>query len=125
MSEKRTILIIEDEHTISNFICRALSTNDYKPIPAASGQEGLSLFFSHGPDLVLLDWDCPIWTGWMCSPSSGTYPARCPSSSSLPGTGSRRRSRRWTWGQTTMWSSPSACLSCWPASAPPCAGLTK
>ena len=63
MSEKRTILIIEDEHTISNFICRALSTNDYKPIPAASGQEGLSLFFSHGPDLVLLDLGLPDMDG--------------------------------------------------------------
>lgn len=63
MSEKRTILIIEDEHTISNFICRALSANDYKPIPAASGQEGLSLFFSHGPDLVLLDLGLPDMDG--------------------------------------------------------------
>ena len=39
MSDKRTILIIEDEHTISNFICRALNANDYKSIPAASGKE--------------------------------------------------------------------------------------
>ena len=31
MNEKRVILVIEDEHTISNFICRALSANDYKP----------------------------------------------------------------------------------------------
>ena len=63
MSDKRTILIIEDEHTISNFICRALSANDYKPIPAVSGQEGLSLFFSHGPDLVLLDLGLPDMDG--------------------------------------------------------------
>ena len=59
MNEKRVILVIEDEHTISNFICRALIANDYKPIPAASGKEGLSLFFSHGPDLVLLDLGLP------------------------------------------------------------------
>ncbi len=63
MSEKRTVLLIEDEHTISNFICRALSANDYKPISAASGQEGLSLFFSHGPDLVLLDLGLPDMDG--------------------------------------------------------------
>ena len=63
MSEKRTVLLIEDEHTISNFICRALSANDYKPIAAASGQEGLSLFFSHGPDLVLLDLGLPDMDG--------------------------------------------------------------
>lgn len=59
MSDKRTILLIEDEHTISNFICRALAANDYKAIPAASGKEGLSLFFSHSPDLVLLDLGLP------------------------------------------------------------------
>ena len=59
MSEKRVVLVIEDEHAISNFICRALSSNDYKPIAAASGKEGLSLFFSHSPDLVLLDLGLP------------------------------------------------------------------
>ena len=63
MSEKRTILVIEDEHAISNFICRALSASDYKPLAAASGKEGLSLFFSHGPDLVLLDLGLPDMDG--------------------------------------------------------------
>lgn len=59
MNEKQTILIIEDERTISNFISRALSANDYRTIPAYTGKEGLSLFFSHGPDLVLLDLGLP------------------------------------------------------------------
>ena len=63
MSEKRLVLVIEDEHAISNFICRALSANDYKPLAAASGKEGLSLFFSHGPDLVLLDLGLPDMDG--------------------------------------------------------------
>lgn len=59
MSEKRVILVVEDERTISNFICRALSANDYKPIPAGTGKEAVSLFFSHRPDLVLLDLGLP------------------------------------------------------------------
>ena len=63
MSEKRVILVIEDEHTISNFICRALTANDYKPIAAFTGKEGLSLFFSHSPDLVLLDLGLPDTDG--------------------------------------------------------------
>ena len=63
MTEKRAVLVVEDEHAISNFICRALSTNDYKPIPATSGKEGLSLFFSHSPDLVLLDLGLPDMDG--------------------------------------------------------------
>lgn len=63
MSEKRTILVIEDEHAINNFICRALTASDYKAIPASGGREGLSLFFSHGPDLVLLDLGLPDMDG--------------------------------------------------------------
>lgn len=63
MNEKRLVLVIEDEHAISNFICRALTANDYKPLSAVSGKEGLSLFFSHGPDLVLLDLGLPDMDG--------------------------------------------------------------
>ena len=63
MSEKQTILVIEDERSISNFICRALSANDYKAIPAYRGKEGMSLFFSHSPDMVLLDLGLPDTDG--------------------------------------------------------------
>ena len=63
MSEKQTILIIEDDRSISNFICRALAANDYKAIPAFRGKEGISLFFSHSPDLILLDLGLPDMDG--------------------------------------------------------------
>ncbi|WP_251316054.1 response regulator transcription factor [Flintibacter muris] len=63
MSERQTILIIEDERAISNFISRALNANEYRTIPAYTGKEGLSLFFSHGPDLVLLDLGLPDMDG--------------------------------------------------------------
>ena len=63
MSEKQTVLIIEDDKAISNFISRALSANDYRSIPAYTGKEGLSLFCSHGPDLVLLDLGLPDMDG--------------------------------------------------------------
>ena len=42
MSEKQTILIIEDDRAISNFISRALATNEYRTISAFTGKEGLS-----------------------------------------------------------------------------------
>ena len=63
MSEKQTILVIEDERSISNFICRALTANDYKAIPAYRGKEGMSLVFSPSPDLVLLDLGLPDTDG--------------------------------------------------------------
>ena len=116
MSEKRVVLVIEDEHAISNFICRALSSNDYKPIAAASGKEGLSLFFSHSPDLVLLDLGLPDIDGLDVLSQLSGLPRE------VPVIIISARDRDWIWERTTTWSSPLACRSCWPASAPPCAG---
>lgn len=59
MSDKRTILVVEDEKTISNFISRALTVNDYTPMTASTAKQALALFFSHAPDLVLLDLGLP------------------------------------------------------------------
>ena len=78
MSDKRVILVIEDEHSISNFICRALSSNDYKAIPAYSGKEGLTLFFSHNPDVVLLDLGLPDMDGLEILQRLGELPQEVP-----------------------------------------------
>ena len=59
MSEKHTILVVEDDRSISNFICRALTASGYKAVPATCGREAQTLFFSHMPDLVLLDLGLP------------------------------------------------------------------
>ena len=60
---KTTILIVEDEKTISNFISRTLEVNDYKPVIAATGAEAKTLFFSHCPGLILLDLGLPDMDG--------------------------------------------------------------
>jgi two-component system KDP operon response regulator KdpE len=60
---KTTILIVEDEKTISNFISRTLEANQYRPVVAASGAEARTLFFSHCPSLVLLDLGLPDMDG--------------------------------------------------------------
>ena len=78
MSDKRVILVIEDEHAISNFICRALTSNDYKAIPAYSGREGLTLFFSHNPDLILLDLGLPDMDGLEVLEQFGGLPQEVP-----------------------------------------------
>lgn len=62
MSET-VILVVEDEATISNFICRALVSAGYKPLTAPTGREALTLFFSHRPGLVLLDLGLPDMDG--------------------------------------------------------------
>lgn len=63
MSDERTILVVEDEKAISNFICRALTANNYFPVIAATAKDAVSLFFSHHPDLVLLDLGLPDQDG--------------------------------------------------------------
>lgn len=63
MNDTRTILVVEDEKAISNFICRALTANEYIPITAATVKEAVALFFSHHPHLVLLDLGLPDQDG--------------------------------------------------------------
>ena len=63
MNDNRTILVVEDEKAISNFICRALTANEYLPITAATVKEAVTLFFSRQPHLVLLDLGLPDQDG--------------------------------------------------------------
>ncbi len=77
MSHKITILIIEDEKNICNFISTTLKSNDYKVIECQTGSEALSIATSHCPDVILLDLGLPDMDGinilksirsWSCVP---------------------------------------------------------
>ncbi|MBE5886949.1 MAG: response regulator transcription factor [Lachnospiraceae bacterium] len=59
MSSKYKILVIEDENNIRNFIETILNANDYQTLPAASYEQGLLMYASHTPDLVMLDLGLP------------------------------------------------------------------
>ena len=63
MNSKPMILVIEDDETVSGFVCAILSANDYNPIKAAKGKEGVALAASHSPDLILLDLGLPDMDG--------------------------------------------------------------
>lgn len=54
-----TVLIIEDEKNISDFMTKALKSNGYRVITALSGKAGLSLISSQCPDIILLDLGLP------------------------------------------------------------------
>lgn len=56
---KQTILIIEDEKNIGNYIETIVISNGYKAIRALNGMSGLSLCTSHHPDMILLDLGLP------------------------------------------------------------------
>lgn len=55
----KTVLIIEDDKSILNFLKLSLKTNGYKILEATNGLTGISLFLSHNPDLILLDLGLP------------------------------------------------------------------
>lgn len=59
MAHKLTVLIIEDEKNICNFIETTVTNNGYKAVTAYTGTDGLSLAASCCPDLILLDLGLP------------------------------------------------------------------
>ena len=63
MQQKITVLIIEDEKSICDFMAKTLNTNDYKTITTGSGKEGMAILTSALPDLVLLDLGLPDMDG--------------------------------------------------------------
>ncbi len=60
---KPTILVVEDEKSIGNFICAVLSHNEYNVLQAKNGADALSMVSSHMPDAVLLDLGLPDMDG--------------------------------------------------------------
>ncbi len=63
MGNKKTIVVIEDDISINNFMIACLKNNSYNPISAYSGKEGLSLCSTYCPDLILLDLGLPDMNG--------------------------------------------------------------
>lgn len=54
-----TVLVIEDDKTIQNFLRISLQTRGYKYILADNGLSGISYFYTDNPDMVLLDLGLP------------------------------------------------------------------
>lgn len=59
MAQKLTILIIEDERNICDFLSTSLAMQDYRVLTAHTGGAGLSLAASQCPDVILLDLGLP------------------------------------------------------------------
>lgn len=60
----KTILIVEDEQTISRVLAVYLKHEGYEVVQAFDGREGLKLFTEYKPNLVLLDVMLPEMDGW-------------------------------------------------------------
>ncbi len=64
MTEKHSILIIDDDPLIRRIVTRTLDAKGYKVSEARSGAEGLELAFQDPPDLILLDLMMPGMDGF-------------------------------------------------------------
>ena len=63
MYQKISVMIIEDEKSICDFIGKTLDSHEYKVTAANNGKDGLALITSSLPDLVLLDLGLPDMDG--------------------------------------------------------------
>lgn len=64
MNDDRTLaLIVEDEAPMRRFLKATLTNQEFRVIDAGTAKEGLSLFSSHRPDIVLLDLGLPDGDG--------------------------------------------------------------
>lgn len=63
MYNRVSVLIIEDENNICDFIFKTLRAHQYKCTQARNGKEGLSLITSGVPDIILLDMGLPDLDG--------------------------------------------------------------
>ena len=59
MNNRYRILVVEDEKNITQLLTTLLETNGYQVVSTGNCESGLMLFFSHNPDLVILDLGLP------------------------------------------------------------------
>ena len=62
-NNKYKVLVVEDDRSISGFIQTVLETGDYQVLSAQNGGQGLLMYASHVPDLVVLDLGLPDMDG--------------------------------------------------------------
>ena len=63
MEDKKTLLIVEDDKYIINFISMTLKKEEYAFFVAKSVEEAVSLFYANQPDLIILDLGLPDGDG--------------------------------------------------------------
>src|SRR3954469_24046138 len=65
MAETKTILVVDDDHELSDGLRAVLENQGFRVIQARDGQQGKQMVYQHHPDLVILD---------MMMPRMGGYP---------------------------------------------------
>ena len=60
----KKILVVDDDPTNMALVCFLLKNNEYEPVVAADGEEGLEKFKNENPDLIILDVEMPKKDGY-------------------------------------------------------------
>ncbi|HEX7975605.1 MAG TPA: response regulator transcription factor, partial [Anaerolineales bacterium] len=63
MAPSPTVLVVDDEKPLREFVRRNLEVRGFNTLTAANGLEALALFHTHNPDLVILDVMMPRMDG--------------------------------------------------------------
>jgi two-component system alkaline phosphatase synthesis response regulator PhoP len=71
----KTILIVEDEHSIAEMLAAILVDADYRAVIAGNGQEALTRLETTSPDLILSDIMMPIMDGRTLCKKLQAHPA--------------------------------------------------
>jgi len=66
VSDKKKIVVIDDEPDIVTFLTTLLEDNGYATVSAKDGEEGFEKIKAENPDLVLLDITMPEKSGVRC-----------------------------------------------------------
>jgi two-component system response regulator CpxR len=64
MSEKGTLLIVDDDESLGQMLADFLSAEGWSVITASDGQSGLSMAIDSAPDAVVLDVMLPRMSGF-------------------------------------------------------------
>lgn len=62
-SEDKTVLVVDDEPTVRDYLATVLEDAGFKVLMAADGEEGLEIIRRHRPDLISLDLIMPRKSG--------------------------------------------------------------
>ena len=62
--KQQTILVVEDDHIVSDYICANCEKRDYRVILAVDGEEAIKYLQLLKPDLILLDTNMPHIDGY-------------------------------------------------------------
>ena len=77
MSQRGTVLVVDDDPAIRDFLSLALEDEGYSVQTATNGQEALDKVRRDPPDAILLDLMMPTMDGWCFLTARRTLSARC------------------------------------------------